>query len=109
MVLLAGLPRDWTVDGSAFLSLGSGDAVGPGLHVLDPGLRHRDPAAGRADAALARRSLSRLPVAHQRLLSAAAASMIPKNGDRFSEQIMRPFPTRTRRATSSNATPQAAA
>src|SRR6185436_19137210 len=82
MVRVAGLPRDWTIDGSAFLSfflsLGSGDAVGPGLHVLDPGLRHRDSAAGRADAAFARRSLPRLPVAHQRLLSAATAGMIPK-------------------------------
>ncbi len=35
------------------------------------------PAAGSADAALARRPLSRLPVAHQPVLSAAAASMIP--------------------------------
>ena len=33
-----------------------------------------------ADAALARRSLSRLPVAHQPVLSAAAASMIPIRG-----------------------------
>ncbi len=50
--------------------------LAPDLHVLDPGPRHGNPAAGSADVALARRSLSRLPVAHQRLLSVAAASMI---------------------------------
>ena len=64
-----------SIGDAAFLSLGLGDAAGPGLHVLDPGLRHRHPAAGSADAALARRSLSRLPVAYQPVLSAAAASM----------------------------------
>ena len=55
--------------------LGLGDAAGAGLHVLDPGPRHRHPAAGSADAALARRALSRLSVAYQSVLSAAAASM----------------------------------
>src|SRR4029077_17507756 len=47
--------------------------AGAGLHVLDPGARHWHPSAGAADAALARRPLSRLPGAHQRLLSAATA------------------------------------
>ena len=37
---------------------------------------------------LARRALPRLSVAHQHVLSAATASMIPKSGDRFSEKIM---------------------
>ena len=36
-------------------------------------LRHGHPAAGSADAAFARRALSRVPVAHQHVLSAAAA------------------------------------
>ena len=44
---------------------GAGDAAGAGLHVLDAGPRHRHPAAGGADAALARRALSRLSVAYQ--------------------------------------------
>ena len=43
------------------------------LHVLDAGPRHRHAAAGSADAAIARRALSRLPVAHQHVLSAATA------------------------------------
>src|SRR3954447_12730534 len=64
--------RQWLV-----AALGPGDAAGAGLHVLDPGLRHRHPAAGGADAALARRPLSRLSVAYQSVLPAAAASMIP--------------------------------
>src|SRR5580704_155713 len=50
-----------------------GGVAGAGLHVLDPGARHRHPAAGAADAALARRALPRLSVSHQRLLSAATA------------------------------------
>ena len=87
---------------SAGLSLGLGDAAGPRLHVLDPGPRHRHPAAGRADAAFARRSLSRLPVAHQRVLSAAAASMILKSRDRFPSRRTRNatccVPTKWRRA-----------
>src|SRR3954451_11827668 len=49
--------RQWLVTAP-----GPGDAAGAGLHVLDPGLRHRHPAAGGADAALARRPLSRLSV-----------------------------------------------
>ena len=57
----------------SFLSLGLGDLAGASLHVLDPGPRHRHPTAGGADAAFAGRSLPRLPVAHQHLLSLAAA------------------------------------
>src|SRR5712675_3455376 len=83
MVLLAGLSRDRGLDR---LSLGLGELAGAGLHVLDSGARHRHPAAGSADAALARRALSRLSVAHQPVLSAATASMIPKSGARFSEK-----------------------
>ena len=88
MVRLARLSRDRALVATRYLSLGMGNAAGAGLHVLDPGLRHRHPAAGRADAALARRSLPRLPVAHQSVLSAAAASMIPRSGDHFSKEIM---------------------
>src|ERR1019366_2410530 len=44
---------------------------GAGLHVLDSCARHRHPAARGADAALARRALSRLSVTHQHVLSAA--------------------------------------
>src|ERR1700736_2424720 len=81
MAWLAGLSRDRALDR---FPLGLGDAAGAVLHVLDPGLRHRHPAAGRADAAFARRPLPRLPVAHQRLLPVTAARMIPQSGDRFS-------------------------
>ena len=65
-------------------------------------------AAGSADAALARRSLPRLPVAHQRVLSAAAASMIPKlwMARRFRHSLVTAVPTRTRSASSSKAKPQ---
>lgn len=56
---------------SFLLSLGLGDLAGPDLHVLDPGACHRHPAAGSADAALARRALPRLSIAHQRVLSVA--------------------------------------
>src|ERR1700694_4249830 len=74
MVLLAGLSRHCAVDRpSCFLSLGLGDVAGAGLHVLDPGACHRYSAARSADAALAGRALSRLPVAHQHVLSAATA------------------------------------
>ena len=58
---------------SAYYPWGWATLAGAGLHVLDPGARHRHPAAGSADAALARRALPRLSVAHQRVLSAAAA------------------------------------
>ena len=76
MVRLARLSRDRDFDrGSALLSVGLGELAGAGLHVLDPGARHRHPAAGAADAALARRALSRLSGAHQRVLSAAAAAL----------------------------------
>src|SRR5882672_7569798 len=74
MVRLAGLSRHCAVDRpSSFLFLGLGDVAGAGLHVLDPGACHRYPAARAADAALAGRALSRLPVAHQHVLSAATA------------------------------------
>src|SRR5437868_3454069 len=100
MALLAGLSSHRDLDGlssflSFLLSLGFCGAAGPGLHVLDPGLRHRHSAAGTTDAALARRSLSRLSVPYQSVLSVAAASMIPtrraalaQSGDRFSGKVM---------------------
>src|SRR5258707_3815077 len=53
--------------------MGLGDVAGAHLHVLDPGARHRHPSAGGADAAFARRALSRLPVAYQHVLPLAAA------------------------------------
>ena len=63
---LAGLSGDRDLAGpSSRLSLGLGGAAGAGLHVLDSGARHRHPPARAADAALAARALSRLPVAHQ--------------------------------------------
>ena len=61
------------IENPLHLSLGLGELAGAGLHVLDPGARHRHPAARAADAALARRALSRLSVAHQHVLSAATA------------------------------------
>ena len=60
-----------------FISLELRGAAGAGLHVLDPRPRHRHPAAGAADAALARRALSRLSGAHQRVLPTAAALVAP--------------------------------
>src|SRR5262245_22553645 len=69
MGLLAFLSRDRI---RARLCLGLGDAAGAALYVLDPGPRHRNPTAGSADAALARRPLSRLSGAHQCIFSAAS-------------------------------------
>src|SRR5882672_5969063 len=74
MVRMAGLPRHCDLDRrSSSLSLGLGDVAGSDLHVLDPGACHRYPAARAADAALAGRALSRLPVAYQHVLSPATA------------------------------------
>src|ERR1700737_3718523 len=70
MVRLARVSRHRTL---VPIPLGLGRAAGAGLHVLDSRLRHRNTAAGSADAALPRRSLSRVSVAYQRFLSAAAA------------------------------------
>src|SRR5581483_6670386 len=70
MVRLARLSRDRPC---GRLPLGLGQPARSHLHVLDPGPRHRHPAAGSADAAIARRALSRLPIPNQHVLSFAAA------------------------------------
>jgi len=62
MVRMARLSGDRDLDRrsvvlSFLLSLGLGELAGAGVHVLDPGARHRHPAARAADAALARRAL----------------------------------------------------
>src|SRR5579863_9771385 len=74
MAGLARLSHDRDLAGSpTVVPLGLGLSAGARLDVLDPRPCHRHPAAGSADAAFARRALSRLPVAHQHLLPAATA------------------------------------